>query len=228
MIAENIKRLQQKIKEVCEEVKRNPEDIKIVAVTKTFSSKLIIEAYNAGIVDFAENYAQEFIEKKKELAHLPVQWHFIGHLQTNKVKYVAGQVELIHSVDSLKVAKEISDYCSKKNINQNVLLEVNTSGEQTKYGFKPEEVIDAVSETMKLKNIKLVGLMTIGKFSDDPEESRSEFRLLNELRDEVRRKGFEINHLSMGMSNDFIVAIQEGATILRIGSAIFGPRLYNN
>ncbi len=228
MIAENIKTIQQKIKETCEEVKRDPNEVKVVAVTKTFSSQKIIEAYSAGITDFAENYAQEFVEKHKELAQIPIRWHFIGHLQTNKIKYIAGKVELIHSVDSIKLAKEISDFCGKKNITQDVLIEINTSGENKKFGFRPEDVYKAVSEILKLKNINMIGLMTIGKFSEDPEESRSEFKLLRELRDELKQKGFDLNHLSMGMSNDFQVAIQEGATILRIGSAIFGARVYNN
>lgn len=228
MIAENIKRVQQKIKEVCEKIDRNPEEIKIVAVAKTFSSQMIYEAYQAGLIDFAENYAQEFLEKKKELNEFPIHWHFIGHLQSNKVKYIAGQVDLIHSVDSLKIAREISEFCLRHNVIQNVLLEVNTSGETTKYGFPPDDVLNAVDAIMKLKNLNLIGLMTIGKFSEDPEESRNEFRLLRELRDEIRCKGYNLEHLSMGMSNDFPVAIQEGATILRIGSAIFGTRINKN
>lgn len=227
MIAENINRIRQQVKEVCEKIARNPEEIKIVAVAKTFNSKLILEAYQAGLLDFAENYAQEFVEKKKELKDYPIHWHFIGHLQSNKVKYIAGQVDLIHSVDSIKIAREISNYCLKKNIIQNVLLEVNTSGETSKFGFSPDVLKNAVDEIMSLKNINIIGLMTIGKFSKDPEESRDEFKLLRELRDELNLKGYKnFKHLSMGMSNDFLVAIQEGATILRIGSAIFGSRIY--
>lgn len=227
MVEENIKRIQLQIEEACKKINKNPEDIIIVAVTKTFNSLLARKAFQAGIHNLAENYVQEMTKKMNELVDLPIRWHFIGHVQSNKVKYIAGKVDFIHSVDSVKLAKIISDQALKAKRKQKILLEVNTSGEATKFGFRPEEVQEAAMEIQSFEGIDLQGLMTIGKFSDNPEDSRREFKLLKEIQKQLENNGLNLKHLSMGMSNDFLVAIEEGATMVRLGTAIFGHRNYN-
>lgn len=227
MIAENVKKARSRVETACRRASRNCEEIVIVGVTKTFSSNFAREAVEAGILDIGENYVQELLAKKNELNNKNIHWHFIGHLQTNKVKYVAGSVELIHSVDSLRLAKEISKHCDKNKIIQDILIEVNTSGEKTKFGIEPDSVFETVNEIIQMPGLNLKGLMTIGKFSEDPEESRQEFRMLREIKNSIEQKGIELKHLSMGMTNDFEVAIEEGATIIRLGTIIFGSRQYN-
>ncbi|MDI6804082.1 MAG: YggS family pyridoxal phosphate-dependent enzyme [Bacteroidota bacterium] len=224
MVAENLIKIRSRIELACRKSNRNFNEATITAVTKTFSSELANEAVEAGIFDLAENYVQEFMHKKKALNDDRIRWHFIGHLQTNKVKFVAGQVELIQSVDSVRLAKEISDSCLSSNKKQNILLEVNTSEEVTKFGIKPGEAHVVAEEIMRLPGLNLIGLMTIGRFSEDAEESRYEFRMLKEIKSNLEQKGIPLKHLSMGMSNDFDVAIEEGATIIRLGTAIFGNR----
>jgi len=226
MVSENILKIKQKIWEVCQKVGRNPDEITIVAVTKTVPVEKIKEAINAGIYDIGENRVQELLEKRNSLEN--VRWHFVGHLQTNKVKYIVNFIHLIHSVDSLKLALEIDKRAEKINRHIDVLIEVNTSGEKTKYGVKPEETIEIVkqiSENCKFVHIK--GLMTLAAYSPDPENARPMFKMLKNLSDEIAKlnlKNVEMRHLSMGMSNDYWIAIEEGATIVRIGTAIFGPR----
>ncbi|CUS78351.1 hypothetical protein JGI7_00204 [Candidatus Kryptonium thompsonii] len=226
MVSENILKIKQKIWEVCQKVGRNPDEITIVAVTKTVPVEKIKEAINAGIYDIGENRVQELLEKRNSLEN--VRWHFVGHLQTNKVKYIVNFIHLIHSVDSLKLALEIDKRAEKINRPVDVLIEVNTSGEKTKYGVKPEETIEIVkqiSENCKFVHIK--GLMTLAAYSPDPENARPMFKMLKNLSDEIAKlnlKNVEMKHLSMGMSNDYWIAIEEGATIVRIGTAIFGPR----
>lgn len=228
MVSENVKNIRRRIQSTCERVKRRADDIKIVAVTKMFSSQLASDAVRAGILALGENYVQEFLKKKEEIHDDNVLWHFIGHLQTNKVKYVAGKVDLIHSVDSLKLAVEISDFCTKIDKIQNILIEINTSGEASKFGADPDKTLSLTKEILMLPNINLTGLMTIGKFSDNAEESRKDFKMLREVKEIVEKDGIVLEHLSMGMSNDFEVAIEEGATIIRLGTVIFGPRQYKN
>jgi len=226
MVSENILKIKQKIWEVCQKVGRNPDEITIVAVTKTVPVEKIKEAINTGIYDIGENRVQELLEKRNSLEN--VRWHFVGHLQTNKVKYIVNFIHLIHSVDSLKLALEIDKRAEKINRPVDVLIEVNTSGEKTKYGVKPEETIEIVkqiSENCKFVHIK--GLMTLAAYSPDPENARPMFKMLKNLSDEIAKlnlKNVEMKHLSMGMSNDYWIAIEEGATIVRIGTAIFGPR----
>jgi len=226
MVSENILKIKQKIWEVCQKVGRNPDEITIVAVTKTVPVEKIKEAINAGIYDIGENRVQELLEKRNSLEN--VRWHFVGHLQTNKVKYIVNFIHLIHSVDSLKLALEIDKRAEKINRPVDVLIEVNTSGEKTKYGVKPEETIEIVkqiSENCKFVHIK--GLMTLAAYSPDPENARPMFKMLKNLSDEIAKlnlKNVEMKHLSMGMSNDYWIAFEEGATIVRIGTAIFGPR----
>ncbi len=226
MVSENILKIKQKIWEVCQKVGRNPDEITIVAVTKTVPVEKIKEAINAGIHDIGENRVQELLEKRDSVEN--VRWHFVGHLQTNKVKYIVDFIHLIHSVDSLKLALEIDKRAGKINRPIDVLIEVNTSGEETKYGVKPEETIELakqISENCKFVRVK--GLMTLAAYSPDPENARPMFKLLKNLSDEIAKlnlKNVEMRHLSMGMSNDYLIAIEEGATIVRIGTAIFGSR----
>lgn len=225
------KQLKSKINEVAGKCNRNPKDINVVAVTKTHPPELLLAAVEAGITIFGENYAQEMKDKYDYLIQktkTSIQWHFIGHLQTNKVKYIASFVDLIHSVDSFHLAEEISHQAKKHNRIINVLLQVNTSGELSKFGCSPEDVFLLANQCAKLENIKICGLMTIGSFSDDEKIYRAEFKLLAKIRNELNEKLPEINwqHLSMGMSNDYVTAIEEGATIIRIGTALFGERHY--
>ncbi len=226
MIAENILKIKQRIREACLKVGRNPDEVTIVAVTKTVPVDKIKEAINSGIVDIGENKVQELLEKRNSIEN--IRWHFVGHLQTNKVKYIVDFIHLIHSVDSLKVALEIDKRAKKINRAIDILIEVNTSGEKTKYGVKPDEVVELVRQISENCDfIRVKGLMTVAAFLPNPEDVRPMFRLLREVRDEVAKfnfKNVEMRHLSMGMSNDFEVAVEEGATLVRIGTAIFGPR----
>jgi hypothetical protein len=225
-IAENILKVKQRIQKSCLKVGRNPDEVSIVAVTKTVPIEKIKEAINLGITDIGENRVQELLEKKNSIEN--VRWHFVGHLQTNKVKYIVDFIYLIHSVDSLKLALEIDKRAKKINRVIDILIEVNTSGEETKYGVKPEETIDLVKQISEnCEFLRVKGLMTVAAFLPNPEEVRPMFRLLRELKDEIAKlnlKNVEMKHLSMGMSNDFEVAVEEGATLVRIGTAIFGPR----
>jgi pyridoxal phosphate enzyme (YggS family) len=226
MIFDNVRKIKQKIREVCLKTGRNPEDVTIVAVTKTVPVERIIEVVKAGIYDIGENKVQELLEKRKSIDN--VRWHFVGHLQTNKVKYIVDFVHLIHSVDSFKLALEIDKRAKKINRVVDVLIEVNTSGELTKYGVKPEEALNLVRQISEnCEYVRVKGLMTVAAYLPNPEDVRPMFRTLRELRDEISKfnlRNVEMRHLSMGMSNDYEVAVEEGATIVRIGTAIFGPR----
>jgi PLP dependent protein len=210
---------------------RNPEDISIVAVAKTHPSVLIKNAIEAGIGNIGENYVQEMVQKYNELTELGIKvpkWHFIGHLQTNKVKNIIPFVDMIHSVDSAHLAGEISKQAEKLGRTIDILLQVNTSGEESKSGCEPKDIHKLTEEVVKFANIKICGLMTIGTFSDDEKIIKREFRQLRTLRDELALEYPEIDfhHLSMGMTNDYPIAIAEGATLVRIGTAIFGERYY--
>lgn len=228
MIVENIKQVCEKIYTKCAETGRNSKDIKLIAVSKNFSTYDINKAFDAGIKDFGENKAQELISKFDVLRD-KVIWHFIGHLQKNKAKFAVRSAEYIHSVDSLSLANEINTKAEQINKVQKILLQVKTSEEETKSGIETEEELFIIAESCKeLKNIEPVGLMTIAPFTDDENEIRKSFRYLYKLRDEFNKKEFNsIKELSMGMTSDFGIAIEEGATMLRIGSAIFGQRDYS-
>jgi len=226
MIAENIKRLKDRIEKKCAEVNRNPEDITLVAVSKNFSAIEINDAFKEGIKNFGENKAQELIPKYNQLKD-KVIWHFIGHLQRNKVRFAIEAAEYIHSVDSLLIASEINKRAAKINKIQKVLLQVKTSEEETKYGLTEEsEIFDLAEYCQEFPNIDLVGLMTISPFTDDQNLIRKSFSYLRNLKDELNSKGIKLKELSMGMTSDFEIAIEEGSTILRIGTAIFGERDY--
>ena len=222
-IAANIKGIIHKIKLAAERVGRKEESVKLVAVTKTVDVSRIKEAIRAGIKIIGENRVQEAREKFKDIGK-EVEWHLIGHLQTNKVKYIFDIFSLIHSVDSLPLSEEIQRRAENKGLETDILIEVNLSGEKTKFGILPEKAINFVKDISRFKNINIMGLMTIPPFSESPEDSRKYFKMLRMLRDDIQREGIEMKELSMGMSNDFEVAVEEGATMVRIGTAIFGER----
>ena len=224
MIADNIRGIYDRVQKACHRVGREPEEVTLVAVTKTFPASVVRQAVAAGLADFGENYVQEMRLKQADLKDLSIRWHFIGHLQTNKVKSIVEIVHLIHSVDSLELGKEISKRAQAVNRNIPVLVEVNTSGEMSKFGTTMQEAKILVGELVTLPNITVMGLMTIGPFLPDPEASRPAFKGLNSLRESLTRDGVNLPCLSMGMTNDFEVAIEEGATLIRIGTAIFGQR----
>lgn len=227
MIAENLARLQERIDKKCKEVGRNPEEIKLIAVSKFFGTDAIIEAQKAGIKDFGENRAQELIMKFEKIGN-QVVWHFIGTLQKNKVKYAVKAAEYIHSVDSVELLEEINKRASSLNKVQKILLEVKTSYEETKSGLTNEEEIFRIAEGLKnFPNVNLVGLMTIAPLTDDENLIRKSFKDLRLLKEKMNKSEINITELSMGMSSDFEIAIEEGSTMLRIGSAIFGERDYS-
>ncbi|MDO8519134.1 MAG: YggS family pyridoxal phosphate-dependent enzyme [Deltaproteobacteria bacterium] len=207
-------------------LKTIPTGVTLVAVSKKKSAREMKEACLAGVWDFGENYVREFLEKKRELASA-LRWHFIGHLQRRKARDVVGEVVLIHSLDSHPLAFEIDKEAAKRNLVQNCLLEVNVGGEATKSGISPDEAEKLLREMSALKHVSIMGLMTLPPLLEDPECVRPYFRQLRELRDSLNAKNayrFPLKELSMGMSHDYRVAIEEGATIVRIGTAIFGER----
>ena len=226
MIEENIKHLRERITAKCAECKRNPQEIKLVAVSKFFGLDAINEANRLGITDFGENKAQE-LRDKYEILGDKITWHFIGTLQRNKVKYAVKAATYIHSVDSATLADEINNQAQKLNKVQKILLEVKTSSEESKSGLTTEsELLNLVKHCSTLQNVEVVGLMTMAAFTDDVEIIRKSFVELRNLRDRINQNGFDLKELSMGMTNDYEIAIEEGATMLRIGSAIFGERTH--
>lgn len=228
MITENIKLVRERIDKKCLVIGRNSKEIKLIAVSKNFSPDDINQAFDGGIKDFGENKAQELISKFEVLGN-KVTWHFIGHLQKNKVKFVIRSAEYIHSVDSISLLNEINKRAGNLNKVQKILLQVKTSKEETKSGIDNDEDVFQIAEHCKeLKNVQLTGLMTIAPFTNNEEEIRKSFKHLRKLRDEFKSRGFyTIKELSMGMTSDYEIAIEEGATMLRIGSAIFGQRDYS-
>ncbi len=229
-LKENYTAIRKSVVECAQSHYRNPGDITIVAVSKTFSAEIIELAYQSGIRSFGENYAQELRDKLQYFSNLSIKpdWHFIGHLQSNKVKYLIPFVKLIHTIDDIDLAKEIDKRAASSGILQNILIQVNTSGERQKSGVEPESLKLLTEAILQLKNINLIGLMTIGTFTDDERISRKEFSLLAKLKNETNNfiGNEKLTELSMGMSHDYLIAIEEGATIVRIGTAIFGNRTY--
>jgi len=227
MIAKNLAILRQKIEETSNRSGRKPESVKLIAVSKYFGVDSIVEAKNCGLTDFGENRAQELTLKYEKLRN-EVTWHFIGTLQKNKVKYAVNAAELIHSVDSLELVEEINQRAEKLGKVQKILLEVKTSEEETKSGLETEnEILSLVKKCSELKNIELKGLMTMAPLTEDDNIIRKSFRDLRNLKDQINNKGYNLTELSMGMTSDFEIAIEEGATMIRIGSAIFGDRDYS-
>jgi len=226
MIADNLKILNERIQSTCKGLNRDPEEIKLIAVSKTYGVDAISSANDLGLTDFGENKAQEIRDKYKILGD-KVTWHFIGNLQRNKVKYVVKAASFIHSVDSISLADEINKQATKLGKMQKILLEVKTSFEESKSGAEGEESLKALAEHCKsLENIDLIGLMTMAPYTNDEKIIRQSFSELRKLKDKLNGYGFNLSELSMGMTNDFEIGIEEGATILRIGSAIFGKRDY--
>ncbi|SHH21099.1 YggS family pyridoxal phosphate-dependent enzyme [Thermosipho atlanticus] len=226
-IFENYQNVIKNINEICEKTGRNVSDITIVAVSKTFPVEVIKEAYDCGIRIFGENYAQELRKKVKFFESYDISWHFIGRIQLNKLKYIVPVVDLIHSVSRFEEMKEIDKLAERFNKVQKILVQVNVSGEPTKSGLKVEEVEEFVGRSKEYKNTKIIGLMTMAPFTKDEKIIKNVFSTLRNLRDRLEKNYPDIKHLSMGMSNDYLIAVEEGATILRIGSAIFGERKYS-
>ena len=229
MIKENIKFVQNQIDRACERSGRDCKDVVLIAVSKTKPVELIREIMETGTKDFGENKVQEMCNKIEEIKE-PLNWHLIGHLQRNKVKYIVDKACLIHSVDSLRLAEEIQKEAVKKGVDKvPVLIEVNMAQEDSKDGIDASETEALVRAIAELPNLQVRGLMTIAPFVDDPEENRVHFQAMRNLRDQLKAKnipGVEMTELSMGMTNDFEVAIEEGATMVRVGTAIFGERNY--
>ena len=228
MITDNIKSVRDKIAETCIKVNRNPGDVKIIAVSKNFGVNEILEALKAGMHDFGENKAQDLDSKFAQLGN-KVTWHFIGHLQRNKVRFAVNSADYIHSVDSLQIAIDINKRAESLNKIQKILLQVKTSDEETKSGISDEnELMDIAKYCMEFKNIELTGLMTIAPLTNGRNLIRKSFKYLSNLKANLESNGIFLNELSMGMTDDFDIAIEEGATMLRIGTAIFGERDYSN
>ncbi len=232
MLKENWKIVTDKAREACEKSGRNFEDIKILAVSKTYPVEMNFNAMEAGMTVFGENYAQEVRDKLTAfdaLGKTHPEWHFIGHLQRNKVKYLFPNVYMIHTVDSLRLAEEISKQAEKDDRTVEILLQVNTSGEDSKSGVEPDAIVDLAGEVGEIENLNIGGLMTIGTFSPDERLIRGEFGILRKSLERVNRElSLSLKHLSMGMTHDFDIAIDEGATMVRVGTAIFGERYYAN
>jgi len=225
-IKENIQKIKEIVENSAKKSGRNPEEIIILGASKTQPVEKIIEAYNAGLRYFGENRVQEGIKKIEAIGYLPdIHWHLIGGLQTNKVKYAIKYFEMIQSLDRKVLADEIEKRAGKIGRKQDVLIEVNVGEEPTKYGVLPQNLENLVEYVLKKENIILKGLMCIPPYFEDKEKSRPYFAFLRELKEKIEEKfNIELMHLSMGMSHDFDVAIEEGATIVRIGTKIFGER----
>ncbi|RKM62303.1 YggS family pyridoxal phosphate-dependent enzyme [Butyrivibrio sp. CB08] len=228
MIKENIEIVQKNIEEACKRAGRDRSEVTLIAVSKTKPVSDLREAMDAGMTVFGENKVQEIREKTEEIKG--VDFHMIGHLQANKVKYLPGKVVMIHSVDNVKLAQEIEKQFAKADIKIDVLIEVNMAAEDTKFGLSPEEAPSFVSEISLLPHLNIRGLMTIAPYTDDPESNRVYFKGLRELKDKINAMnipGVNMDTLSMGMTGDYEVAIEEGATFVRVGTGIFGERNYN-
>ncbi len=230
MIRENISEVKEKIRAACEKSGRSPEDVTLIAVSKTKPVSAIWEAYEAGIRDFGENKVQELMEKIPALPS-DIRWHMIGHLQRNKVKYLVGRVALIHSVDSLRLAEEISRESLRKGVETDLLMEVNIAGEESKYGVVPSDAALLAESIAALPAVRLKGLMTVAPYVESPEKNRLYFQKLRELSVDISRKNIDnvsMNVLSMGMTGDYGIAVEEGAVYVRVGTGIFGERNYTD
>ena len=224
-IVSNLEHLKSRLAGSSEKSGRKPEDVTLVGVSKRISNELIIEGIKNGLKDLGENYAQEFRDKYELLNNYgKINWHFIGHLQKNKIKYVIGKIALFHSLNSINLANEINKKAEQLGISMNMLIEINTSGELSKTGITFEQSDKLLEESKGFKNININGFMTMAPYFEDPENARPYFRKLREYRDNIVSKYPDANELSMGMSGDFEVAVEEGSTIIRVGTAIFGQR----
>lgn len=228
MLKENLENVEEKIQEACRRSGRKREDITLIAVSKTKPIETLQHAYDLGVRVFGENKVQELSEKYDALPD-DIHWHMIGHLQRNKIKYIIGKTELIHSVDSLRLAEAIEKEAAKRNLTADVLMEVNIAREESKFGLLPEEVDEFIEKVQKLPHLQVKGLMTIAPFVENPEENREVFAQLKKLSVDIATKNahnITMSILSMGMTNDYQIAIEEGATMIRVGTGIFGARDY--
>ncbi len=230
MLKDNIAVVRKNIELACERAGRNPEEVTLIAVSKTKPLSDIEEVIaTTDTRDFGENKVQEMVDKYEKVS-TPVNWHLIGHLQTNKVKYIVDKACLIHSVDSFNLAKTIEKEAVKKDVTANILIEVNVAEEETKFGVRCEEVLPLIEQIKDLPHVKVKGLMTIAPFVENPEDNRVYFRTLRDLSLDIASKNIDnidMSVLSMGMTNDYVVAVEEGATLVRVGTGIFGARNYN-
>lgn len=228
-ISDNIEAIRNDIKDVCLKQGRDPDDVTLIAVTKTVNVERIKEAINSGICDIGENKVQEIMDKYEDLKGI-TNIHLIGHLQSNKVKYIIDKVKLIHSVDSMKLMDEINRRAKKAGVMANILIQVNVACEDTKFGIEMEAVNSHIEYASKLENIRVQGLMTIAPYFEDVEEARPIFRALRKKFDElsnIQYPNVEMKYLSMGMTNDYKIALEEGSNMIRVGTGIFGKRVYN-
>ncbi len=226
----NLEKIEENICKACEKAGRERSEVTLIAVSKTKPLEDLQAVYDLNIRDFGENKVQELTGKIEAMPE-DIRWHMIGHLQRNKVKYIVDKVELIHSVDSLRLAEEISKQAIKKNVNVNILVEINIGDEESKFGISADEVKVLVRDIAKLDNIKVQGLMCVAPYVVDSEENRAFFHKIKDLSVDIMKENIDnvsMNVLSMGMSNDYQVAIEEGATMVRIGSNLFGKRDYSN
>ena len=229
MLKENLENVEQKIQAACERSGRDRSEVTLIAVSKTKPAEMVQEAYDLGIRLFGENKVQEIMDKS-EVLPADIHWHMIGHLQRNKIKYIIDKVDLIHSVDSLRLAEEISREAVKKQVEVNILIEVNVAQEESKFGTTTEETEKLVRDISFLPGVHIKGLMTIAPFVEDPEENRIYFRKLRQLAVDIGNKNIDnvsMSILSMGMTGDYTVAVQEGSAIVRVGTGIFGERDYS-
>lgn len=230
MLKDNIAVVRKNIELACERAGRNPEEVTLIAVSKTKPLSDIEEVISTTDTrDFGENKVQEMVDKYEKVS-THVNWHLIGHLQTNKVKYIVDKACLIHSVDSFNLAKTIEKEAVKRNVTANILIEVNVAEEETKFGVRCEEVLPLIEQIKDLPHVKVKGLMTIAPFVENPEDNRVYFRTLRDLSLDIASKNIDnidMSVLSMGMTNDYVVAVEEGATLVRVGTGIFGARNYN-
>ena len=229
MLKDNFDKVNANIQAACDRAGRNREDVTLIAVSKTKPIQMLQEAYYFGVRVFGENKVQEIVDKYEALPK-DISWHMIGHLQRNKVKYIIDKVDMIHSVDSLRLAETIEKEAAKKDLIIKILIEVNVAKEESKFGVMPEKVEELVSQVSQLPHIRICGLMTIAPFVENPEENRIYFNRLRNIAVDIERKKSDnviMSILSMGMTNDYEVAIEEGSTMVRVGTGLFGARNYN-
>ena len=228
-LRESLEQVQNNIKEACVRAGRDPKEVTLIAVSKTKPNEVLQEAYDAGVRVFGENKVQELVGKMDALPR-DIKWHMIGHLQRNKVKYIVDRVSLIHSVDSFRLAEEINIQAKKRQIKVPILVEVNIAEENSKFGVRAEDTMELIRQISQLDGVSIKGLMTIAPYVVDPEENRPFFHKIRELSIDIQRENIDnvsMRILSMGMTNDYMVAVEEGATMVRVGTGIFGERRYN-
>lgn len=228
-LQDNLRKVEENVCKACEKAGRARSEVTLIAVSKTKPSEMLQTIYDLGTRDFGENKVQEMCDKM-EILPQDIRWHMIGHLQTNKVKYLVGKTTLIHSVDSLHLAKEIEKQAAKRDVVVSILIEINIAEEESKFGIRKEETIELVRQIAQLPHVRIEGLMTIAPYVENPEENREYFRQIRQLSVDIAEQNIDNVHmevLSMGMTGDYMVAIEEGSTMVRVGTGIFGERHYN-